>query len=476
MINIENLSFHYYGAKKSSLDNINLTIEQGEFIVLTGESGCGKTTLTRILNGLCPQFYEGQATGSYDLKGENAFSLSLNAIGLKIGNVFQDPRSQFYTNNTTDEILTSMEHRNFSKLIMDERLEEISELLQIQSLLNRDIFNLSSGEKQKIAIASACVTKPEVLVLDEPSANLDGIGTKQLCDLLRILKEQGVTIVISEHRLHYLDGLLDRMIVMENGQINQVYTQKEARELTAKELVEMGLRLVNLPQKMTCKGDIQSSQKLEINHISFIRQKKIILDKVITNIPQGKITVVTGDNGSGKTTLCKIICGLLKENKGEIKHENVVFTRRKRLKNCFFIGQDADYQLFSHTVWNEVLLNIKCEEEMKLLAQSILKKLNLFKFKDRHPVSLSGGQKQRVLLTASILRKRKILILDEPTSGLDGKHMRIIAEILKEFSTKYHITIIVITHDIEFSDLIADHLLYVHQGEIVKSKCHLSFL
>ncbi|MFI3201830.1 MAG: ABC transporter ATP-binding protein [Eubacteriales bacterium] len=463
MIEIKELSFRYEGAVNSSLNNVELRVEKGEFIVLTGASGCGKTTLTRILNGLCPQFYGGEVSGSYLLEGENAFSLTLSDIGLKIGNVFQDPRSQFYTRNTTDEILTSMEHRNFPRETMTERVQEICDVLQLDALLDRDIFQLSSGEKQKIAIASACVTKPEIVVLDEPSANLDGIGTKQLCELLYILKAQGVTIIVSEHRLHYLQDLFDKMVVMEEGQIKEVYSNAEANQLTSEQLIQMGLRLIQLPQEFTSTVSQESDHSLELCNLSFARQKEVIFTNISAKIPQGKITVVTGENGSGKTTLCKILCGLLKENQGEIKKEQRVFKKRERIKKCFFIGQDADYQLFCPTVWEEVLLNIKKNSEIELLATQMLEQLNLLELKDRHPVSLSGGQKQRVLLLAGILRKRNILILDEPTSGLDGKHMRIIAEILQDFSKHHQITILVITHDIEFGNMIADEVLYMEK-------------
>lgn len=459
MVQIERLSFQYQGGKTPSLCDVNLHIKEGEFILLTGESGCGKTTLTRILNGLCPQFYDGTIQGTCLLEQESIFSLNLSEIGMKVGSVFQDPRSQFYTRNTTDEILTSMEHRNYTRESMEENLWSICDLLQIHSLLNKDIFKLSSGEKQKIAIASACVTKPKILVLDEPSANLDAVGTKQLTDLLQILKEQGVTIVVSEHRLQYLQGLFDRMIVMEQGKIKEIFSKKEAEKLNSEDLIRMGLRLLNTPDKIKASSIHPTKHGFQLSELSFNRKKLKVLEDITAQIPKGQITVVTGENGSGKTTLCKILCGLLKENQGEILWEQALFPKKERLKQCFYVAQDADYQLFSPTVWEEVGLNFKKTEELNTATGEILEKLHLLDYKDRHPVSLSGGQKQRVLLATSLMRKRRILILDEPTSGLDGKHMRMIAEILQDFAEKYQVTILVITHDIEFGNLIADAVL-----------------
>ncbi|MFI3250457.1 MAG: ABC transporter ATP-binding protein [Eubacteriales bacterium] len=465
MIQIEDLSFQYQGAKTPSLCDVTLHIQQGEFILLTGESGCGKTTLTRILNGLCPQFYAGTIKGNCLLEKETILSLNLSEIGLRVGSVFQDPRSQFYTRNTTDEIVTSMEYRNFSQDDMEGNLTYICDLLKIHPLLDQDIFKLSSGEKQKIAIASACVTKPKILVLDEPSANLDGVGTKQLTDLLQKLKEQGVTIVVSEHRLQYLQGLFDRMIVMDQGKIKCSYTRAQAEQLSDETLVEMGLRLLNTPDNMKSSAKHQEEICFDIKELSFLRKKTEILTELSVKIPKGKITVVTGENGSGKTTLCKILCGLLKENNGKILWGHEVFPKKQRIKQCFFVGQDADYQLFCPTVWEEVGLNLKKTEDLQTANTEILDKLHLLEYKDRHPVSLSGGQKQRVLLATSLLRERKILILDEPTSGLDGNHMRIIAKILQDFAQKHQITILVITHDIEFGNLIADSVLTLKKGD-----------
>ena len=228
MIKLENVSFRYGSGKNKehSLKNISLHIGTGECIIITGESGCGKTTLTRVLNGLCPNYYDGRLTGSYYLGSEKVFGAdenigisveisdddyckSLNEIGTVIGNVFQDPRSQFFCVNTTDEIVLAMENRNFTRKRMNKRLHELDELMDIHNLLDRGLFRISSGEKQKVAVAAACSVEPKVLILDEPSANLDAQGSLQLTKMLAKLKADGYTIVISEHRLSYLKDIAD---------------------------------------------------------------------------------------------------------------------------------------------------------------------------------------------------------------------------------------------------------------------------
>lgn len=463
MIQLKRLSFKYQDTKGTSLENINLTINKGEFILITGESGCGKTTLTRILNGLCPQFFQGEVQGEYLLEGKNALELDLNEIGLHIGNVFQDPRSQFFTTNTTDEIVMAMESHNYPLSLMKERVEEMKQLFQLDRLLNRNIFQLSSGEKQKIAIAAACAVHPEIVVLDEPSANLDAIGTEQLARCLKKMQSKGVTIVVSEHRLHYLSHLIDRMVVMEDGKIKKIYSKQEIYQLDQKQLVQMGLRLLKIPDMERVRSENQMPVILEASNITFSYKKNHILQGANLKLKQGKITVITGRNGTGKSTLIKIISGILRENSGNVFIGGKATRRKCRLKNSFFVGQDADYQLYTETVLNEVILNMKFYETLAEDAKAILYKLNLLAFQDRHPASLSGGQKQRVLLAAALLRKRPLLVLDEPTSGLDGRHMRIIANILKKVAIA-GTSVLLITHDLEFIQMIADEVLYMNEG------------
>ena len=474
MIEVKNVSFKYGSGKKKeySLNNISLHVKQGECVVITGESGCGKTTLTRVLNGLCPRYFEGRLRGYYKLNGETVFSSesddeielnedykkTIDEIGTVVGNVFQDPRSQFFATNTTDEVVLAMENRNFDRELMRNRLEELDQLMEIRKLLDRNIFKLSSGEKQKVAIAGACAVKPKVIVLDEPSANLDADGTEKLGQLLRQLKEEGYTIIISEHRLSYLKDISDRMIIMSEGRIIKDLDGHAIDNITDDEMIKLGLRILSDASDFSPTGmKMGDSPVLIVDNIKYRRGDRILFDGFSASFYRGQITAITGPNGIGKTTLCRIISGELKQQKGKVNIFGENTSARKRTHDCFFMEQDADYQIFTEKVLKEVVLNTewKVDDEEVLY---ILRDFDLWEYKDRHPASLSGGQKQRVILAAAILRQPSILILDEPTSGLDGRHMRVIAKHLREIAAK-GTCILVITHDREFINIVADTII-----------------
>lgn len=476
MIDLESVSFKYGSSEETeySIKDISLHISKGECVVITGESGCGKTTLTRIINGLCPNYYDGVLEGSYILDGERIFGSktdktknlyddyekSLDEIGLIVGNVFQDPRSQFFAVNTTDEIVLAMENRNFSRELMEKRLNEVDKLMGIHSLLNHYLFKLSSGEKQKVAIASAVSVEPKVVILDEPSSNLDSEGMIQLGELLMKLKEKEYTIVLSEHRMNYLKCVADRMLVMKSGSIEKDYSREEMLKLSDEEVINMGLRVLSdIPPFAPTGRKLGDAPLLRMENISYKRGKRILFSDYSAEFYRGQVTAITGKNGIGKTTFCRIISGEIRQNKGKVFIYGANIPAKKRIDDCFFLGQDADYQIFTPTVLQEVTLNTVYHEDDEEVKK-ILDEFDLWKYRKRHPASLSGGQKQRVLLVAALLMNKPILILDEPTSGLDGRHMRIIAKYLRA-AAENGTCVLVITHDREFINIVADNVLEV---------------
>lgn len=464
-IEIENLTFSYPGTKRNSLKNFSLTVQAGECVLVTGQSGSGKSTLTRVLNGLCPKFYEGNLSGKYKLEGRPIETMSLDEVGEILGSVFQDPRSQFFAKRVRDEIVLAMENHCVPRDIMQKRMEEVSDMLNISGLWERNMQELSSGEKQKVAIASVFALGPRGLVLDEPSANLDTNATVQLGKFLSRLKKEGHTLIISEHRLHYLRDIFDRMILIKDGEIAAEYSREEALALSDDELEAMGLRMFNAPSFSVDKS-IQNSSD------SFLRAERIglrlndtqILQDVNLGIMKDGVTAITGSNGAGKTSLCRILTGVLREGAGMVYLNAQPTKRKQRVRSSFFVQQDVDYQLYMPSVEEEIMMASAYSREDPLFSETV-EQLGLKDLLKRHPNTLSGGQKQRVLIAAAILRNAPVLVLDEPTSGLDGYHMRAVAEILRRLA-KNGKCVLLITHDVEFICVSADSLAYMNRSKL----------
>lgn len=245
-ISFEHVSFKYPGANGPSIKDINLDIKAGEFVVLTGGSGCGKTTLTRIINGLAEKFYEGSLTGNVSLLGCPVSSYPVYEIGKFVGSVFQDPRSQFFASITEDEIAFGCENYGVSFEELGTRVAEAVKDINGEMLLGKEIYPMSSGEKQKIAVASVNAVNPQIYVFDEPSANLDMFSVEALKELMRKLKEKGHTVLVAEHRLYYLTDLADRFLYMKNGCLEKEWAAEELLQLPEQERKTIGIRTANL--------------------------------------------------------------------------------------------------------------------------------------------------------------------------------------------------------------------------------------
>ena len=473
MIELRNVSFRY-NSEQEQISELSLNIKKGEFIVITGPSGCGKTTLTRIINGLIPHFYEGKLTGELYLNGQNTEALQPWEFGKFVGSVFQDPRSQFFAAVSKDEIAFCCENYGVPSAKIAKKVDDVANALCIQPLLSRELLTLSSGEKQKVAVASASAMEPPVYVLDEPSANLDMDATEELAEILNRLKENGSTIVIAEHRLYYLMALADRVVYMTDGEIRREYTAEQMRALTRRQLDEMGLRATRIEdadhdsiRSDKLVGDDKPAVSVKDLHLKVGKKRDCLLSELSFDIYPGEIVALTGSNGVGKTTLARTLCGLAKEAKGEIQYKGKAVKASARYKHAWFVMQDADCQLFSESVFGEMTVGKKASPERLKKAEGILAELDLWQYKDRHPASLSGGQKQRLTLAVALMQDTKLLILDEPTSGLDGKNLEKVVSCIKK-QAEAGKAVLIITHDHELVQKACTRMLHLKDGTLTK--------
>ena len=473
VIDFDNVSFSYGTQTEGSLRNINFKVKEGEFILLTGQSGSGKTTVTRLINGLIPHFFEGVLTGTVKVLGSDIKTITPGEMGKNIASIFQNPRSQFFTTNSTKEVAFALENYGIDRNEMIDRVNCAFHDFEAESLMDRDMFSLSSGEKQKIAIIAAKALNPKIYVFDEPSANLDICSILNLKKMMERLKKQGYTVIVSEHRLFYLKNLVDKCLIMKDGKIDRELEKNDIENLHDSDIRAFKLRTFKLSNiKYKLKDNLivnKQNADFKVNNLNFSYD---VNHSVLSNCNLegnfGETVAIVGHNGSGKTTLGKIMSGLLKARSGQFFIEGK-YTKQKNLyKSVYFVMQDADYQLYSDSVVSELMLSsmnsIKQNDEK---IENAITLLNISSFRNRHPQSLSGGQKQRVTIAAAIASNKKILIFDEPTSGLDYENMKVVSEAINTLRKK-GILIFVISHDLEFLSRVATKAVFIENNTVSK--------
>lgn len=459
MVDIEQVDFSYHGEEThGSLHQINIQVKPGECVLLCGKSGCGKTTITKLINGLISHFNDGDLSGKTIVDDMVVAETPMYQLSEKVGSVFQNPKSQFFNIDSDSELAFGLENNGVAPAIIRQQVDKTVRDLHIEHLLHRDIFSMSGGEKQTLAFASVYAMNPEIYVLDEPSANLDRASTLTLGEQLKYIKSQGKSIVIAEHRLYYLTDIIDRAVFIVDGKIVKEYSRKEFLSLTDEERCRMGLR--TLRQKNPPYSIIsREGGELEVRNLAVKDKKHTIFENISFSVSSGEILGVLGINGAGKTTLMRCLAGLLKEHSGQVLYHGKPMSPKERNAACYMIMQDVNHQLFGESVWNECELsrddNITDAEIEKALTD-----FDLIDFKDKHPMALSGGQKQRLAIVTGIVAGKKILIFDEPTSGLDYDHMCVVSQTLKELARLGHI-VFVVTHDMEFLEITCDQVVQV---------------
>ncbi len=480
MIRFEKVSYRYPFQDKWAVKNLNLEVLPGQVVLVTGVSGCGKTTLMRLANGLCPHYYAGEILGHVTVFGEDSQKASVSAISDKVGTLFQDPEDQFFALNVKDEMGFALKVSGTAPSVVNERIEQVSQRLSIENLLSHSISALSEGQKQRIALGEILVSEPQALIRDEPSANLDPEATDRLAQELLRLKQAGFAILVVDHRLHWLNHVADEVIVMQHGEI------KERGPFAILENAKMrkryGLREARvedvrntLPEKHVQSPILQTADLTfdyeKANHHSKLAKFKklfkgstknttdILLKNIHFDIGPG-ITALIGENGSGKTTLARLITGL-NVGTGALYLRGEKTTADQLLKHTGLVLQNADHQLQMRSVQEEIkacLFAAGQSQSTEETIDALLKTFSLEELADRHPQSLSGGQKQRLVIACALAKNPDILILDEPTSGLDGANMKRVADALKEQANRGK-AVLLITHDLELLALCADQAL-----------------
>lgn len=468
MIRFKNASFHYGGEHGTGegVDNIDLTIKTGEVVVLCGKSGCGKTTLTRMINGLAPQFYEGEMEGEVYIDDVCVTTEPLTKISAIVGSVFQNPKSQFFNIDSTGELVFGCENQGLPKDEIESRLRKTVNDMQLEPLLNRNIFELSGGEKQQIACGSVYAADPSVFVMDEPSSNLDKKAIRRLHEILKKMKENGKTIVISEHRLHYLTDIADRFVYLDDGIITEEYSSEQLCALSDDQMKKLGLRCTDLSKLAKTENrqsdTVSGKAAIEAIDISCSRGQMKILDVEELRIPENSVVALIGDNGCGKSTLAETLCGVI-PGSGGVALNGCFVSERVRAQRSFMVMQDVNRQLFSDSVKDEICLNTQVNGED---VKKILSRLHLEGTEDRHPASLSGGQKQRVAIASAIAADKEFIFYDEPTSGLDRMGMESFGRLVDETRDKVKASVI-ITHDPELVLQCCTHVLHIENGRVL---------
>ena len=445
-IKLSDVGFRFSSRTTNSLNDISLTVKQGGCLLLAGRSGSGKSTLLHVLSGLVPEYYLGKLEGDIRVGNEEQSwsDIPLWQKSASVGTVFQDPRHQFFSARVEQELLLSKFRQEGGGEVAEQQLNTLLNALGLQKLRHRLLDSLSSGEQQRVAIATAISQEPPILVLDEPSANLSADGIAMLFEFLASAKDKGTTIIIAEHRFSWLRGLVDQLVVLDNGRISYDGTGDRLDDQLFCE--EFGLRF----QGRDNSGEKEdagktpsrngSSPALNMDQVGFRYGKKqdLLFSGVKWEVHPGEVFAITGKNGCGKTTLLNLLFGLLKSSEGTITFEKC--TPQKALAL-----QHPDLQLFASSVAEEVSASKDEQDEW-------LGRFNLSPLKERHPLTLSGGEMQRLVLAAAFARigecTGSFLLLDEPTSGMDGHQLRTLAGEIKKLRRK-GVCVVMATHDPE---------------------------
>jgi energy-coupling factor transport system ATP-binding protein len=497
-ITFDAVSYRYPGCEQAVLRDVNWRIEEGAFVLVAGLSGSGKSTLLRCLNGLIPHFSGGQFAGEVSIRGLDTRMYGPRVLSKEVGFVFQDPESQMVTERVEDEVVFGMEQLGVPPLTMRKRLEEVLDLMGIAALRGRDLSTLSGGERQRVAVASALALQPRVLVLDEPTSQLDPWGAEDvLTALTRLNEDLGLTIVLAEHRLERIIGHADQMRLILPG--NEVI-DGPPREVLSLASVEMAPPVVRLskalgwsPLALTIKEGRQAARAdirqpaspcpstssagglpiLTVNRLSAAYDKREVLRDIDLAVAPGELVALMGRNGSGKTTLLRSIMGFHRPASGKIAidgREINGLDPAEIARDVGYVPQNPTALLFSETVEEELAFTLKKNPRGNTVGANhvsdLLALLDLDHLRDRYPRDLSVGERERTALAAILVARPRLLLADEPTRGMDYRRKAALGNLFKRLAEE-GVAIIFATHDVELVATVANRVVLLGEGEII---------
>lgn len=447
-IRLKEVSFKYDGAKENVLENINLTVEYGETVLLSGVSGEGKSTLLSIINGVIPFVNSGEFSGSVEIDGKDVTKLKISERSKLIGTVLQNADEQIIYDLVNEEIAFGCENLNIASEEIDRRIERFTTLMQIEK--NAKTKTLSGGQKQRLITASTLAMEQKIIILDEPLANLDTHTAHILLKALRNLANSGYAVLIVEHRLDVVKNYIDKVMRIEN---KQLFTSTDINDLNS------GIKTIphadgSLPGEVLIKGE----------KLFFAAGDRNIIDGLDIEIRAGERIVLLGENGCGKTTLMRMLARLNKPNDGALSQ---TITKSKKANNKWFskvgyVYQNPTYQLFMPTLLSEISFKAKSEE----IAREMINAFGLSGLEQRHPQSLSEGQKRRASIAAVCASEPTVLFLDEPTVGQDYKNLCKTVETVNKINKNLGTAIVTVTHDKRCAGALADRVLIMENGKI----------
>jgi energy-coupling factor transporter ATP-binding protein EcfA2 len=456
MIQLRGMSYTYPDSARPALQGINLAVPDGEWLLLAGPSGGGKSTLLYVLNGLVPHVLGGEVQGDIEVNGLVPANVPVRELSRQVGTVFQNPEAQLFMLRVGEDVAFGCENLRFPPAETQDRVERALTQLSLTSLRNREVFSLSGGQKQRLAIAGALAMGCRTLLLDEPTSDLDDASRAELLSALRDLHRAGHTILMAEHRLEGLEGLVDRVVTIHDGRIapNGTFPTQGP-----------------LPGRRSAGYVADSVPLVDLRDVTVAYPgRPPTLKNLSLCLRAGEVVALLGPNGSGKTTLLKMLCGLLRPSRGQVL---IAGKKRPSISDLVgevgFLFQNPDEQLFADTVIEEIAFgpnNLSRPVE----PDRYLERLGLSRYRDDHPRSLSRGERQRLAAATVLAMRPKLILLDEPTTGLDRHAWAVLMEFVVEEAARSGASVVFSTHHAEAAEAFAGRALTLAEGKVVDDR------